>query len=166
MRRPVSVALSLAFPLAALLLIAVPTQAQERSAELQQLDYFVGTWSFTYQGSEGTWVCGWFGETFVQCDAEVTDASGNRVATVDMFAYDAMRGVYSWHRFLTNGSPQASSGWLHGDVWTYVFDEPVGAKVRALLIADTPGVLTLRWEDAVEGGDWESRSEFRMTKVQ
>ena len=155
---------SVALPLATLLLAATPTLAQKRSAELDRLDFLVGTWDFTYQGSPGTWECEWFGATFVRCGAETTGSSGNRIATVDVFAHDAIQGVYSWYRFLTNGVPEEAIGRIQDDDWTFVFHEPFEGNRRASFLVETPEGLTIRWENALEGGGWETASEIRMTK--
>lgn len=156
--------LPLALPLSILFLSAAPLLAQGPSAEVHPLGFLVGTWTFPFQGSEGTWECAWFGDTFVKCGAEVRGASGDPVETVDMFSYDTQEEVFVWHRFLTNNFPEKARGWHHGGSWTFVFDEPVGGKRRASFLVESSAALTLTWEDSVAGGDWEPRSEVRMTR--
>jgi len=152
-------------PMAFLFLSATPTQAQDRSGDVQQLDFLLGTWTFTYQGSPGTWECEWFGTTYVRCFAEVTGTSGNPIATVDVFAHNAVQGAFSWYRFLTNGVPEEATGRPRGDNWTFVFHEPHEGKRRASFLVETPNALTLRWENAGDEGVWEVQNEVVMTKA-
>ncbi len=157
----------LALPLTILLLFTMPTptKAQESPSGLQELGFLVGTWTFTYEGSEGQWQCDWFGETFIHCEGWFKDASGTDAGVQDMFSYNAQDEVFDWRRFATSGTPEVAKGQLHPDRWTFVFDEPFGGKTRASFLMDGPDVCTILWEDSVEGGDWEATTELKMTKA-
>ena len=157
MRRLVFAVLALAF------ILPITAQAQETPPpELQRLDTYVGEW--TWEG--GTEVGEWLGDFFVQSIEVATYASGNTVTTRYVYGYDAEEEVYTLHSYGSDGSIQAGKGWVHGNTWTWLFDEPAGRRARQTLVEESPTVAIFKWEVSIEGGDWEELgSETRATKV-
>ena len=162
MRRIVSVTLPLAF----LFLSAIPTLAQEAPPpELQRLNFFTGEWTYDFGTSSGTMAWEWFGDFFVQANEENTTASGDTIGLLHMFGYDTEEEVYTWHRYWSSGNNEFARGWVHGDTWTFLFDDPVGMMTRLIMVETSAHVVTFHWEGSVEGGPWEVTGEGRMTRV-
>ena len=68
------------------LLVPLGVQGQEQSPELQALDYWVGEWTTTSaDGSSGTQVCEWLGNSFVQCEGSFPEES-----LIWVMGYDAV----------------------------------------------------------------------------
>jgi hypothetical protein len=158
MRHLVSVALSLAF----LFLSAIPTLAQERSAELQQLDSFVGTW--TYSHIEGTTTCNRLADSIVHCTSAWTNTAGNPIEAVFLIRYDTEAEMYKGYRFYSGGFVDSGTGWFEGDTWTFVYDNPSGNKNR-MTSTVSANTWTYVWHSSVRGGPWEQTSEGSNTRV-
>lgn len=164
MRRIVSVALPLAF----LFLSAIPTPTLAQEApppELQRFNYFMGEWTYDVGSSSGTMAWEWFGDFLARANEENTTASGNTTGLLHVFGYDTEEEVFTWHRYWSSGNIQIARGWVHGDTWTFLFDDPVGMKTRLIMVETSTDVVTFHWERSIEGGPWEVTSEGRMTKV-
>ena len=156
MRRLVSVALPLAF----LFLSAIPTLAQERSAEVQLLDFWVGEWTGTdSEGVSGTQVCKWLGDSFVQCEA-----AGPGFAVLWVMEHNADDG-YKMTSFNDSGESGSINFSIQDDVCTWLWDIPTGGKYRMTWVMESQDVLTLTAEMAEEGGEWVVEDEVRMTRV-
>ena len=158
MRRLISVALPLAF----LFLSAIPTLAQERSPELQRLDWFVGNW--TFNEVEGESECERLGDYIVHCNSAWTTADGNPVEAVFLMRYDAEAEVYRGYRFYSGGYADVALGWVEDDTWTFVYEGPAGARFKFTGVA-SGDTWTFVWHRSVQGGPWEQTSEGSMTKV-
>ena len=146
--------------LAFLILLPVAAQAQERSAEVQALDSWIGEWTYVLGDSNGTMEFELFGD--LMKGSEVT-GGGNDV--VHMAGYDAEEGVYRWRRYYSSGYTDAAEGWIHGNTWTWLFVEPVGRIRRMTMVFESEDSITFRWERSVEGGAWEVTGEGRSTRV-
>ena len=153
---------SVALPLAFLFLSAIPTLAQERSAGLQPLGYWVGEWTGTSpDGSSGTIVCKWLGISFVQCDADSPDGP-----VLWVMGYDATEGAYTTAYFFGNGENGAfDTVTLQVDTMTWLIDIPTGGQFRGTWVLESQDVMTYKGEIAEEGGDWVIQNESRMTRV-
>jgi hypothetical protein len=158
MRRIVSLALPLAF----LFLSAMPTLAQERSAEMQALDYWVGEWTGTESGgSSDTQVCKWLGTSFVQCESENSNGS-----VLWLMGYDATAGAYTTAYFWGNGeNGVVDTVTRQGDTMTWLSDIPTGGQYRMAWVLESRDIMTLKSEMAEEGGDWVVQDENTMTRV-
>ena len=152
MRRLVSSAI----PLAVLLLSAIPTLAQERSAELQRLDYWVGEWTGT---EDGTMACKWLGNSFVHCEA-----AGPDFAVLWVMEHNAEEG-YKMTSFNNSGESGTINFSVQDDTWTWLFEIPTGGQFRMTWVMESKDVMTLTGEMAVEGGEWVVEDESRMTRV-
>ena len=153
--------------LALSVVLLVPTQAlaqEASSAEHQRLNSWVGEWTYVLGDASGTFAAEWLGDSFVQLDEVYTDPSGSTVNVLGVIGYDAEEGVYTWHRYWSNGYNDAAKGWVHDNTWTFLFDEPVANKSRMTLIEDSGG-WNFKWESSVEGGPWEESSAGRTTRV-
>ena len=152
--------------LAILLLSASPTLAQERSAELQWLDYMVGEWTDTGSGGSGTSMCKWVGDSFVQCENVDTDTSGNTRPSLVVMGYNAEEEVYSMNIFGGDGHTFTLTGTLHDDTLTLLGPSPGGSgKVRFINVIESQTVMTWKIEGSVKGGEWQEYAEGRTTRV-
>jgi hypothetical protein len=156
MRRTVFAVLTLLF------LLPLTVQAQERSAELQRLDSFVGNW--ISDGLEGTGTCNRLADNIVHCTSAWTTTAGNPIEAVFLIGYDTEAEMYKGYRFYSSGYVDSGTGWVEGDTWTVVYDNPSGNKNRmtSTITADT---WTYVWHRSVHGGPWEESSEGSNTRV-
>ncbi len=152
--------------LAILLLSASPTLAQERSAELQWLDYIVGEWTDTGSGGTGTSMCKWVGDSFVQCENVDTDTSGNAHPSLQVMGYNAEEEVYSLSIFAGDGHTFTLTGTLQDDTVTWLGASPGGSgKVRIINVIESQTAMTWKMGGSVKGGEWQEWAEGRSTRV-
>ena len=144
------------------LLVPLGVQAQEQSPELQALDYWVGEWTSTgSDGSGGTQVCKWLGNSFVQCEGDDTNGS-----ILWVMGYDATEGGYTTSYFFDNGENGAfDTVTLQDGTMTWLIDIPTGGQFRGTWVLESQDVLTYKGEMAEEGGEWVVQDEIRMTRV-
>ena len=144
------------------LLVPLGVQAQEQSPELQALDYWVGEWTSTSaDGSSGTQVCKWLGNSFVQCEGDDTNGS-----ILWVMGYDATEGGYTTSYFFDNGENGAfDTVTLQDGTMTWLIDIPTGGQFRGTWVLESQDVLTYKGEMAEEGGEWVVQDEIRMTRV-
>jgi hypothetical protein len=161
MRRIVSVAL----PLAILFLSAIPTLAQERSAEMQALDVFVGEWADVEAPDEVIQVCSWLGNSFVQCPGTWTNSDGNVVTSVFLLGYDTEEEVYIGFRFYGGGYHDSAKLWVDGNTWTWLFEDNGATRLRSTAVFESPNAYSYEWARSVEGGDWVNSSSGGAVKV-
>jgi hypothetical protein len=154
--------------LAILSLLLVPTEAPAQhtlTPEHQRLSSIVGEWSFVV----GEWSCTsvnkQFGDFFVRVDGSCTDTSGHTSRRLQVYGYDPEEGVYWWHRYSDNGLSGSMKGWVKGNTWTFVSEEPGGTKLRCTATEESPDVTTVKWERSVDDGPWEVTSELTATRV-
>jgi hypothetical protein len=155
---------SVAIPLAVLLIPAVPTTtiAQEHSTEIQQLDWFVGSW--TYDHLEGGAECERLGEYIVQCRSVwKTDAGEDREGYF-FTRYDTVAEAWKAYRFYNTGYADEGLGWVEGDTWTWVYEGRMGARYKFIGV-EAGEKWTYTWYRSLQGGPWEQTSEGSMTKV-
>jgi len=150
---------ALGFLVAVTLVIPLSLLSQERSPELQRLNYLVGTWTYESEGSSGTMTCEWLGTALVKCDG-----SGATNRTVGLFGYDPQREVYTWMRYWGSGLVDDHIGWVDGDTWRFVQRDSAGGIYRCIMVEDSPTQISVRWYQSVRGGDWELSEETTMTK--
>ena len=144
------------------LLVPLGVQAQEQSPELQALNYWVGEWTSTgSDGSGGTQVCKWLGNSFVQCEGDDTNGS-----ILWVMGYDATEGGYTTSYFFDNGENGAfDTVTLQDGTMTWLIDIPTGGQFRGTWVLESQDVLTYKGEMAEEGGEWVVQDEIRMTRV-
>ena len=144
------------------LLVPLGLQGQERSAELQALDYWVGEWTSTDSDeSSGTVVCKWLGDSFVQCESSFTEES-----VIWVMGFDAVAGGYTCAYFNGNGDSGAfETVGLRDDTWTWLLDIPTVGQFRATFVMESQDVMTFKGEMAEEGGEWVVQDESRITRV-
>ena len=151
--------------LAILLLSASPTLAQERSSELQWLDYMVGEWTDTGSGGTGTMTCKWVGDSFVQCENVDTDTSGNARPSLVVMGYNAEEEVYSVSIFGGDGHTFVGTGTAQDETLTWLGVSPGGSgKVRIINVLESQTAMTWTMEGSVKGGDWQVWAEGRTTR--
>lgn len=153
---------SLAIPLAFLSLFAVPATAQDLSPELQELDAFIGEW--TFDEMEGTTMCERLADNIVHCTSNWISAEGNLVEAVFVTGYNPLRERYESYRFYSSGYWDSGTGWFEDGNWVTVYDAQNGNKVRQISTI-TGETWTYQWFRSVRGGPWESTSDGSATKV-
>jgi hypothetical protein len=160
MRRLVSAAVFLS------IFAFVPLAAQDRSPELNRLDYYVGGWNVDAgdQGS-GSFACDWLGARVLTCDSEFNFSSGVSVKTVGVWSYNAERGFYTWLRYWGNGNLDDHVGWVDGDTWTWMQRDTQGGHYRFVFVEDSPTEMTQQWWRSIRGADWELAGNATLTKV-
>jgi hypothetical protein len=158
MRRTVFAVLALAF------ILPLTAQAQQTPPpELRRLNFYVGEWTYDNGRTE---VFEWFGDFFVQSTEVGTDASGNTLTIRWMYGYDAEEEVYTLHGHYSSGLIRAAKGWVHGNTWTWLIDEPAGRRRRWTCVEESPTVWVIKAARSIEGGNWEETpTEIRVTKV-
>ena len=151
MRRLVSVVL----PLAVLAFSPIPTKAQERSAELQRMEYFIGSWADTPDGVP-VQVSSWLGESFLQSVVVGDDGSPT---TLFIFGYDAEAEAYTTFRFYgSSGFFDTGRCWVDGNTWTILFEDNPSRIVRFTGVEESEDVWAYKWERSTEGGEWVETS--------
>ena len=149
---------------------AQTTQPPKPGAEQQALqDFFVGTWSCEFSTVKGAvkqscemTLRGFF----LECRQEGSQGVG----LVSVAGYRPEQNSYTMFRYWANGSSDFGRGWLHGNTWTYVFDNEVASgKTRRRQVTITgsspPGAFTTKWETSVEGEAWQVTQEGKCTKT-
>jgi hypothetical protein len=156
MKRALSVLLVLS------LLVPLGLQGQERSPELQALDYWVGEWTGTdTEGSMGTIVCKWLGNSFVQCEGDSPDGP-----VLWVMGYDATEGAYTTAFFFGNGENGAfDTVTLQDGTMTWLINIPTGGQFRGTWVLESQDVMTYKGEVAEEGGDYVVQAELRVTRI-
>lgn len=157
MRRLASVAL----PLLILCLFALPTLAQERSAELQKYEFWIGKWADTPDGAPDQ-VCSWVGESFVQCPVFGSEGT---VSTIHIMGYDEDAEAYTAFRFYGNGFHDTGMGWVDGKTWVVVYTDNPGRIIRWTGVQESEDAFTYKWERSVDGGEWVETSGGRAYRV-
>jgi hypothetical protein len=144
----------------------VPLAGQDRSPELERLDYYVGEWT-TDGGdqSSGTFACEWLGSRVLKCDSEFTYPSGVTPKTVGVWSYNPERGFYTWLRYWGNGNLDDHLGWVDGETWTWMQRDTAGGHYRFVMVEESPTEMTWRAWRSIKGGEWEPTGDGTMTKV-
>jgi len=133
------------------------------SQELQNLDMWVGDWTYTISEEEsaGTMSFEWFGGQLLRG----VEHTPNGWEVIHVMRYDAEEGVYVWNRFWSSGYVDESQGWFHNGAWTFLFVGLVGDMRRMTMDFETTDVINFRWERSIEGGPWGIMSQGRTTRV-
>jgi hypothetical protein len=154
--------------MAMFVLLAIPSTAltQDRSPELQRLDYFVGEWTID-AGDVGTgeMACEWLGARVLTCNAEFTYASGATVNSAEVWRHNQERGFYTWLRYWGNGLLDDHIGWVEGNTWTWSQRDSAGGLYRFIMIEEAPTGMSMRMEQSVRGGDWQHVGNATLAKV-
>ena len=140
------------------LLVPLGLQGQERSAELQALDHWVGEWTST--GSDegsGTQVCKWLGDSFVQCEA----SSPRGFAILWVMEHNAEEG-YKMTSFNNQGESGSFNLSIQDDVWTWLLP---GGQYRITWAMESQDVINFKGAMAAEGGEWVVDTEMKLTRV-
>lgn len=140
---------------------AGPGASQERSPELQRLEYFVGDWTYGDPESPGTMHFEWFGSSFLRG----REISPRGTEYLHVWGYDEEEGAYTGCRYATNGYSDCFTGWFHEDRMIWFFGGSLNPLRRITFIFESPAAYTFRWARSVEGGDWETTSEGRSVRV-
>jgi hypothetical protein len=150
--------------LALILMPAVPTtaKAQEHAAQIRQLDWFVGSW--TYDQTEGGAECKKLGDFMVHCTSTWKTAEGDDAEAVFITRYDAVDETWKAYRFYRNGYADQALGWIEGGTHTYVYEGRNGARRKFVGVAEGE-TWAYTWYRSLQGGPWERTEEGSMTRV-
>ena len=158
----------LAAPLTLVIIIAIPSTAltQDRSPELERLDYYVGEWNVDAgdMGS-GLFTCGWLGAKVLTCESEFNFSSGATAKTVGIWSYNAERELYTWLRYWGNGNLDDHVGWVDGGTWTFMQRDTPGGHYRFVFTEESSTEMSQQWWQSIRGGEWEFAGTATLTKV-
>ena len=144
----------------------VPLAAQDRSPELERLDYYVGEWTVDAgdRGS-GLFTCKWLGASVLTCESEFDFSSGVTVETVGLWSYNAEREFYTWMRYWGSGNVDDHVGWVDGDTWTWMQRDKPGGHYRFVFIEESSTEMSQQWWQSIRGAEWELAGNATLTKV-
>jgi hypothetical protein len=157
----------MAFTLAFLSSLTIPLtlHAQERSPELQRLDYLVGQWEWDSDAGSGTMICDWLGSRVLKCQSDFTFPDGNTSQTVSIMRYNVSRKCYTWVRYWGHGVVDDHWGWVDGNTWSWTQRDSAGAQYRFVMVEDSPTYMSTQAYQSVDGGDWVHYADMTATKV-
>lgn len=143
-----------------LLLFPAFASAQDRSPELQKLDYFVGEWTYGSEESPGSMHFEWFG-SFLRC----TEVTSRGVEVLHIWGYDPDDEVYRGCRYYETGYADCFHGWFSENQFAWVVEGRLSPITKIAFNLESPSTYTFQWSRMVEGGDWEDRAVNRAVKV-
>ena len=148
------------FGLSYMLSSVAASQVQPRPAEVQRLQFYVGSWdeagemrddpNKSFQPIAGGETCKWAAGGYAVVCEEKTEGAGGGWEGVYILSYDA--GGRQYHVYGTEkpGNAIHAVGRLDGDRWIWVTDPaPDGSRVRYTFVPAGAGARTLTVETGV-----------------
>ena len=148
--------------LAAALALSPASTAAQQPPEAKALGEVVGEWKYDHM--EGNAQCRWLGDLIIYCESEWIAANGSKAGQLITVRWDPQAKLYTSSRFYMNGYADAGVVWYSGGIWTFVYDAPMGDKVKCVSRVEGPA-WRYTWYRSRAGGDWEKTSEGSMTRV-
>jgi hypothetical protein len=143
------------------LLVANAYAQDTPGPETRQLEVWVGEWSYTLEGGEGSMTFERFGDHLIK--AEERTPAGWEV--VHFMRWDPDEEAYIWNRFWSSGYVDQAAGWMQDDSWVFLFLDPPGNVRRMTMTFESEDQIRFMWERSREGGGWETTGEGRTVRV-